>query len=110
MAKRQSGKPKPRTKGPKLDTLQIVLKPLITEKGTHLVERHNTYVFQVNPYATKTEIKNAVEELFDVHVVGVRTCNQVGKVRQYRRRYFGKTSSWKKAYVQLSENDRIALF
>ena len=62
----------------------MILRPLITEKGTHLSERHNAYTFEVNPLATKTEIKEAVEELFNVQVADVRTQNRRGKKRRYR--------------------------
>ena len=73
-------------KGPALEPYQVVLRPLITEKATHLSERHNAYTFEVNPLATKTEIKLAVEELFNVKVSDVRTQNRRGKLRRYRQR------------------------
>ena len=61
--------------GPELEPYQVILRPLITEKATHLSEQHNAYTFEVNPLATKTEIKQAVEELFNVRVAesGPRT-------------------------------------
>ena len=52
---------------------QVILRPLVTEKGTHQSTRYNAYAFQVNPIATKDQIKEAVEELFHVRVEGVRT-------------------------------------
>ena len=52
---------------------QVILRPLVTEKGTHQSTRYNAYAFQVNPLATKDQIKAAVEELFNVRVEGVRT-------------------------------------
>ena len=58
---------------------QIVLRPLVTEKGTHQSTRYNAYAFQVNPLATKTQIKAAVEELFNVKVEAVRTQVREGK-------------------------------
>ena len=67
-----------------LDPYQVVLRPLVTEKGTHLSERHNAYTFEVNAQATKTDIKKAVEELWDVRVVGVRTQNRIGKQRGHK--------------------------
>ncbi|MFO0948867.1 MAG: 50S ribosomal protein L23 [Planctomycetota bacterium] len=109
MASIKPAKPAERRKGPKLEAHQIVVRPLISEKGTHLVERHNTYAFEVHPLATKEQIKRAVEHLFDVQVVGVRTQSRKGKTRRYRMRV-GKTSAWKKALVTLSEADRIAMF
>lgn len=96
-------------RGPRLENYQIVLRPLVTEKGTHLVEHHNTYSFEVHPQANKEQIKKAVEELFEVQVVSIRTQNRKGKERRHKMR-IGKTSDWKKAIVTLSENDRITLF
>jgi large subunit ribosomal protein L23 len=107
-----SVKPKPKPapqKGPVLEMHQVVLAPIVSEKCTHLVERHNTYAFRVHALATKTQIKEAVEHLFDVHVESIRTQNRKGKSRRYKT-VIGKTSSWKKAYVSLNENDRINLF
>lgn len=101
-------KPAP-PKGPQLEAHQVVIRPLVTEKGTHLVERHNTYPFQVHTLATKAQIKAAVEQLFEVTVVGVRTQSRKGKKRRYRTR-IGVGSAWKKALVTLSENDRISMF
>jgi len=65
--------PKYERSGPVLDPYQVVIRPLITEKATHLSERHNAYTFEVNPLVTKTEIKAAVESLFNVKVLDVRT-------------------------------------
>ena len=56
------------TRGPKLEPHQVILQPLVTEKGTHQFTRHNAYPFQVNLWATKDQIKSAVEELFNVRV------------------------------------------
>lgn len=97
------------TSGLKLESHQVILRPLISEKGTHLVERRNTYVFEVHPQATKTQIKEAVQELFEVTVKGVRTQTRKGKVRRYRGR-LGRAGDWKKALVTLDDNDRISLF
>lgn len=96
-------------KGPDLQPYQVVIRPLITEKGTHMVERHNTYLFQVHPLANKEEIKSAIEQLFDVSVVDVRTIKRRGKPRRYKqmRKHHSDT---KRALVKLSEDDRIALF
>ncbi len=65
--------------GPVLEPYQVIVRPLITEKATHVSERDNAYTFEVNPLATKTEIKTAIETLFDVKVMGVRTQNRRGK-------------------------------
>jgi large subunit ribosomal protein L23 len=88
------------TRGPQLEPHQIVLRPLITEKGTHQSQHRNAYPFEVNPWATKDMIKKAVEELFGVRVAKVRTANVAGKKRRFRFRV-GKLSNWKKAVVTL---------
>ena len=95
--------------GVTLDPYQVILRPLVTEKGTHLSERYNSYTFSVNPEANKTAIKKAVEELWSVRVIHVRTQNRRGKPRRHRTS-FGYTNSWKKAIVQLHDDDRIAFF
>ena len=89
----------------------MILRPLITEKGTHQSthEHHNAYSFQVNLWATKDQIKAAVQDLFNVRVEKVRTQMRVGKKRRYRFRY-GRLSNWKKAIVKLHPEDRIEFF
>jgi large subunit ribosomal protein L23 len=92
-----------------LDPSQIVYRPLVTEKGTHQSNKYNAYSFEVNPLAGKADIKRAVETLWDVHVVSVRTQNRKGKPRRHKMR-LGQTRDWKKAIVELHEDDRIAFF
>ena len=92
-----------------LESYQIVYRPLVTEKGTHLSNRYNKYSFQVNPAASKPEIKKAVEELWGVRVESVRTQNRLGKPRRHKFQV-GRTSDWKKAIVQLHADDRSAFF
>ena len=92
-----------------LEPYQVVLGPLVTEKGTDLSERHNAYTFEVNPLATKSDIKRAVEELWHVRVLKVRTQNRIGKARRHRFST-GTTKSWKKAIVQLHADDRISFY
>ena len=89
-----------RIKGPKLEPHQVIIRPLITEKGTHQSQHRHAYPFEVNPWTTKTEIKSAAEELFGIRVRKVRTQNRLGKRRRYRFR-FGRLSNWKKAIVTL---------
>ncbi len=101
--------PKYNRSGPVLDPYQVVIRPLITEKATHLSERHNAYTFEVNPLATKTEIKGAVEALFNVKVLDVRTQNRRGKVRRHRQKV-GRMRNWKKAIVSLHEEHRIDFY
>ncbi|MCU0717543.1 MAG: 50S ribosomal protein L23 [Pirellula sp.] len=88
---------------------QIVIRPLVTEKGVHKATRQNRYAFEVNPLADKTEIKEAIEELFNVKVVAVATQNRPGKTRRYRAKA-GVTKAWKKAIVKLSNEHKIDFF
>jgi large subunit ribosomal protein L23 len=87
---------------------QIIIRPLITEKNTNLMS-FNKYCFEVDREATKAEIKQAVESIFDVSVTKVHTMNMRGKLRRRGMR-FGYTADWKKAIVTLAEGDRIELF
>jgi large subunit ribosomal protein L23 len=93
----------------KLQPYQVVLHPLVTEKGTHISERHNAYTFSVSPFATKSDIKHAVEELWSVRVLHVRTQTRKGKPRRHLFK-LGHTIAWKKAIVKLHHDDRIAFF
>lgn len=88
---------------------QIILRPLVTEKGMHKANRYHAYAFEVNRLAGKEAIRKAVEELFDVRVVAVRTQNRKGKPRRTRFR-FGYTKAWKKAIVTLDPEHRIDFF
>jgi large subunit ribosomal protein L23 len=99
------------TMGPELEPYQVILAPLVTEKGTHQStnEHHNAYAFQVNLWANKIQIKRAVQELFNVRVQSVRTQLRVGKRRRYRFRQ-GRLSHWKKAIVKLHPDDKIEFF
>ncbi len=91
-------------------TLYDILKrPVITEKATFLRERENAVVFEVDPDATKAEIKQAVEKVFHVSVTGVRTAIVRGKNARVGRST-GRKKNWKKAYVSLKEGDQIELF
>jgi large subunit ribosomal protein L23 len=88
---------------------QIVVRPLVTEKGMHAAERNNAYAFEVHPLADKDDIRRAVEELFDVKVTSVRTQNRRGKPRRTKMK-MSVTGEWKKAIVTLNEEDRINFF
>lgn len=92
-----------------LDPHQIVLRPLVTEKGMHKAGRYNAYAFEVNQLAGKEAIRAAVEELFDVKVIRVNTQNRKGKPRRTRFRW-GRTKGWKKAIVTLDPEDKIDFF
>lgn len=87
----------------------VIIKPLVTEKGTHQSETRNAYAFQVAVGAKKAQIKQAVEKIYDVKVKKVRTANRKGKPRRAGYK-MGTTSHWKKAVVVLDENYHIDLF
>ncbi|MFO7903552.1 MAG: 50S ribosomal protein L23 [Planctomycetota bacterium] len=88
---------------------QVLLRPLVTEKGMHRATRNNQYAFEVNSLAEKADVRQAVETLFGVRVVKVRTQNRKGKPRRYRFTY-GRTKNWKKAIITLDSEDRIDFF
>lgn len=92
-----------------LEPYQIIYRPLVTEKGTHLSERYNKYTFEVNPLANKHEIKSAIEQLFNVRVEEVRTQTRVGKPRRHKM-VVGQMKSWKRAIVSLHPDDRVTFF
>jgi large subunit ribosomal protein L23 len=94
---------------PTMDPHQVVLRPLVTEKGTHQSERYNAYAFEVAAKATKVDIRHAVESLWNVRVVSVRTQNRKGKPRRTKLK-MGHTGDWKKAVVELHDEDRISFF
>jgi len=84
----------------------VIVRPIVTEKGVGKKEAERTLCFQVNPDATKTDIKGAVEKLFKVKVADVRTATFEGKLRR-RGRYSGYRSDWKKAYVRLQAGQKM---
>ena len=85
---------------------QIIRKPVITEKGLAIKETQNTLVFQVAAKATKTEIKQAVQGIFKVKVLSVRTALYPGKERR-RGKFAGYRPDWKKAYVRLKAGEKM---
>ena len=87
----------------------VIIKPLVTEKSTHLQQTRNAYAFQVHRNANKPEIKKAVEAIYNVKVVEVRTMTRKGKPRRTK---FKMThgSDWKRAVVVLAEDSKIDLF
>ncbi|MCP4003804.1 MAG: 50S ribosomal protein L23 [bacterium] len=91
------------------DPRQVIIKPLITEKSTIERESHNVVTFAVHPDANKPEIRSAVEQLFGVGVVDVRTLRMRGKLRRMGKKV-GRKPSWKKARVRLREGDAIEFF
>ena len=85
---------------------QIIRRPIITEKGLGVKELQRTVVFEVAAGATKTQIKEAVQQIFKVKVAGVRTANFPGKMRR-RGRFEGYRRDWKKAYVKLAAGEKM---
>ena len=83
----------------------IIRKPIITEQSMEATE-DKKYVFEVAPGANKIEIKKAVEEIFGVTVIKVTTANVSGKTKRVGANPAGRTASWKKAVVKLSENSK----
>jgi len=90
------------------DPRQIVIRPLVTEKGMFGAEKDRAYPFEVHKSANKAEIRDAIQKLFEVTVTDVRTMNMQGKSRR-RRFKMGRTRSWKKAIVKLAKNDTIEI-
>jgi large subunit ribosomal protein L23 len=95
--------------GVRLEPHQVILRPLVTEKGMHRSTRHNAYAFEISRFATKDDVRRAVEELFNVKVLKVHTQNRKGKPRRTRFRQ-GMTKDWKKAIVKLDPEHRIEFF
>jgi large subunit ribosomal protein L23 len=87
----------------------IIRRPLITEKALTTRELQGALVFEVAASASKTEVKQAVEQLFNVKVATVRTVNIEGKERK-RGRYSGYLPDWKKAYVRLKAGEKVPDF
>ncbi len=106
-----------------LEPYQVIIRPLITEKGVRQAQRvetskeskkrraltENAYAFEVHKDATKDDIREAVEALFNVKVARVNTQNRKGKPRRYKQKAY-KTRAWKKAIVFLHEEHRIDFF
>jgi len=91
------------------DVYSVITAPLITEKATLVNETGNQVVFRVRPDANKFAIKNAVETLFKVKVIRVRTVQYLGKERRVGKSH-GKRPAWKKAYITLAAGSRIDFF
>jgi large subunit ribosomal protein L23 len=91
------------------EAYQIIRRPLISEKGTDLRDQANQYLFEVAGDANKIEIKRAVESLFRVKVLQVRTLSVKGKTKRLGR-FVGRTSDWKKAIATLKEGETIEFF
>jgi large subunit ribosomal protein L23 len=87
---------------------QVIIRPVVSEKSFVLAEA-GKYTFRVHEKAHKTQIRQAIEELFEVKVVGVRTASVKSKPKR-RGQTSGRTRQWKKAIVQVAEGDTIPIF
>ncbi len=91
-----------------MEARTLIKRPIITEKTTRLMEQ-NKYCFIVDPNANKTQIKQAIEEIFKVKVSSVNTLNFLGKIKRMGR-HEGRRPSWKRAVVTLEKGSRIEFF
>ena len=103
-----------------MDIYHVIKRPLVTEKGTHQATqnydatkwspaRGGSYAFEVHPDASKPQIREAIEKIYNVKVLSVRTSNRRGKQRRVRFK-MGKTADWKKAVIVVDTNSHIDLF
>jgi large subunit ribosomal protein L23 len=91
-----------------MEHTEVIIRPVVSEK-TYVLSAANRYTFRVHPDAHKTHIRQAVEALFDVHVVEVRTLSVKPKPKR-RGITRGQTRAWKKAIVQLRDGENIPIF
>jgi large subunit ribosomal protein L23 len=91
-----------------MEPTQVIIRPVVSEKS-YVLAAADKYTFRVHPKAHKTQIRQAVEQLFDVHVVEVRTASVKSKPKR-RGLTAGRSRSWKKAIVQVRPGDTIPIF
>jgi large subunit ribosomal protein L23 len=92
-----------------MNAFEIIKTVRLTEKGTKQAEKYNQYTVVADRLANKTQIRQAVQELFKVKVIKINTLNVRGKYRRQRTPSAGRTSNWKKAIVTLKDGDKIVL-
>ncbi len=92
-----------------MDLYAVIKRPLITEKSTIVRDEGNQYIFEVDRRANKVEVRKAVETIFKVKVLDVRTMNILGKKKR-QGRTVGKKSDWKKAVVTVAPGQAIEVF
>jgi large subunit ribosomal protein L23 len=92
----------------KSDWRDVILAPVVSEKSYSLIDQ-NAYTFLVHPNANKTEIRQAVEQIWGVKVVSVNTANRKGKVKRFRYT-LGKRQDTKRAIVKLAPDNKIEIF
>ncbi len=91
-----------------MDHSQVIIRPVVSEKS-YVLSDTGKYTFRVHPDAHKTQIRQAVQAMFDVHVVNVHTISMKSKPKR-RGVTSGRTRSWKKAIVQVREGESIQIF
>ncbi|MBM3832365.1 MAG: 50S ribosomal protein L23 [Verrucomicrobia bacterium] len=92
-----------------MNTFEVIKTVRLTEKGTIQKDKFNQYTVIADRRANKVQIRQAVQELFKVTVLDVRTLNVRGKLRRQRTTQAGKAPDWKKAIVTLKKDDKIVL-
>ena len=92
-----------------MNAYSVIKRPIVTEKTSIQKENDNQITFEVDKGANRVQIRKAVEEIFKVQVIGVRTAHVRGKIKQ-RGRIIGKRRDWKKAVVKLTPGQRIDFF
>ena len=92
-----------------MNAFEIIKTVRLTEKGTRQAENYNQYTVMADRRANKTQIRQAVQDLFKVKVTKVNTLNVHGKFRRQRTTQAGQTPDWKKAIVTLKDGDKIVL-
>lgn len=92
-----------------MNSFEIIKTVRVSEKGTIQAEKYNQYTVVADRRATKTQIRQAVQELFKVKVLKVNTSNVQGKARRQMTRQAGFSPDWKKAMVTLKKGDKISL-
>lgn len=92
----------------KIRLANVLQAPIISEKSTNAADQNNQFVFKVQKTASKLQVKQAVELMFNVKVESVRVLNVKGKIKRFGRS-IGKRSDWKKAYIKLEAGHSIEL-
>jgi large subunit ribosomal protein L23 len=92
-----------------MEHTQVIIRPVVSEKS-YVLSAADRYTFRVHPDAHKTHIRQAVEALFDVHVVEVRTLSVKSKPKRRGSTAQGRTRTWKKAIVQIRSGESIPIF
>ncbi len=93
-----------------MNVYEVLKRPIMGEKADHLQDEYNQYVFEVDKRANKRMVKEAIEKVFEVHVVDVRVINMPSKRKRYGRRISVRKPGWKKAIITLEPDESITIF